>query len=114
MRIISLVSAAFALAAMTSIAQAEPTVMKQSEPVRLTATQMNNITAGGLTVITYSSGTESSYSRSIDFSITPNHHAAIAVVCCGADTAFTSVVIVPNGIRLDTLDLLTNLFNQLS
>jgi hypothetical protein len=106
---------------MTSIAQAEPTVMKQSEPVRLTATQMNNITAGGVTIITYSSGTESSYSRSIDFSLNLNHHAAravhhgaIAVACCGAHTAFTNVVVIPNGIRLDAIHLLANLFNQLS
>ena len=118
MRIISLVCAAFAFAA-TSIAQAEPTVVKQSEPVRLTAQQMNDITAGGLTVISYASGTQFSYSRNIDFSITLNHHAtralhhaAIAVACCGAHTTFTNVVVIPDGIRLEAIHLLANLFNH--
>jgi hypothetical protein len=117
MRIISLVCAAFA--AMTSIAQADPTIMKQSEPVRLTTQQMNNITAGGLTVITYASGTQFSYSRNIDFSIALNHHpgralhhAAIAVACCGAHTTFTKVVVIPEGIRFDAVNLLANLFNH--
>ena len=119
MRIISLACAAFALAAMTSMAQAEPTIIKQSEPVRLTAQQMNAITAGGLTVITHAFGTQFSYSRNIDFSITLDHHAAravhhgaIAVACCGAHTAFTNVVVIPNGIRLDAIHLLANLFNH--
>jgi hypothetical protein len=121
MRIISLACAAFALAAMTSMAQAEPTIIKQSEPVRLTAQQMNAITAGGLTVITHAFGTQFSYSRNIDFSITLKHHdhaaralhhAAIAVACCGAHTTFTNVTVIPGGIRLDAIHLLGNLFNH--
>ena len=110
MRMISLVCSAFTFAAMTSVAQAEPTAVKQSEPMRLTAPQMNNITAGGVTVITYASGTESSYSRSIDFSITPHHEAAIAVACCGRNTTFTDVVVIPHGSRLDPIHLLMDLF----
>jgi hypothetical protein len=106
MRIISLVRSAFAFAAMTSVAQAEPTVMKLSEPMRLTAPQMNNITAGGLTVFSYASGNELSYSRSIDFSITPHPDTLIAAACCGPGTIFAGVAVIPGSTRLDPIDLL--------
>ena len=111
MRIISLVCSAFAFAAMTSVAQAEPAVMKQSEPMRLTASQMNNVTAGELTVFSYASGNELSYSRSIDFSITPHPETLIAAACCGAGTISAGIVVIPHSTRLDPFDLLANLLN---
>ena len=112
MRMISLVCSAFAFAAMTSVAQAEPTVMKQSEPMRLTASEMNNITAGGVTVFSYASGTELSYSRSIDFSVTPHPETLIAAACCGrGDDIVAGVFVFPGSTRLDPFDLLMNLLN---
>ncbi|SFN44430.1 hypothetical protein SAMN05216386_0994 [Nitrosospira briensis] len=97
MKIISLACSAFAFAAMASVAQAEPTTMKQPEPMRLAAPEMDNITAGSVTVTTYASGTgtESIYSRAADFSITPSDETSITVDCCGADTTYTNVVVIP-------------------
>jgi hypothetical protein len=111
MRILSLACSAFAFAAMTSVAQAEPEVMKQSEPMRLTASQMNNVTAGGLTVFSYASGNEFSYSRSIDFSITPYPETLIAAACCGRGTIFAGIVFIPHSTRLDSLHWLAHLLN---
>lgn len=95
MKIISLVCSAFAFSAMTSIVQAEPTAMKQTESMRLAASQMDNITAGSVRVNIHASGTESIYSRAADFSITPNDEVSITVDCCGADTTYTNVVVIP-------------------
>ena len=98
MKIIPLVYSAFAFAAMTSVAQAEPTAMKQPEPIRLAAPMMDNITAGSVTVITEASGTgtESIYSRAADFSKTPSDETSITVSCCGADTNSINVVVTPH------------------
>jgi hypothetical protein len=98
MKMISLVCSAFAFAAMTSVAQAEPAVMKQSEPMRLTASEMNNITAGtSVTVFTYAPGTETSYSdsRAADFLKIPTDGTSITVDCCGAQTTDPSIVVIP-------------------
>lgn len=105
MKIIPLVCSAFAFAAMTSVAQAEPTAMKQSEPMRLAAPAMDNITAGRVTVITYASGTgsESTHSRAADFSKTPSDETSITVGCCGADTTSINAVVIPQSTRVDPI-----------
>ncbi len=97
LKVISLVCSAFAFSAMTSVAQAEPTAMKQSEPMRLAAPEMDNITAGNVAVIIHASGTgtESINSRAADFSITPGDEVSITVNCCGADTTYTNVAVIP-------------------
>lgn len=98
MRIIAPVCTAFAFAAITSAAQAEPTILRTAEPLRLTETQMDVVTAGTTAVTTGASATaEGSNTHTYTSTsttvigtplniVTAGFGSAKAYACCGSST----------------------------